>query len=515
MRAGGVGWRPHCKSHKSPDIARLQIAAGAIGITCAKLSEAEMLVDAGITDILIANQIVGPIKLERLMRLRRRADIAVAVDGVENVAELARAAEASGVRLRVLIEVDTGTERAGVLPGEPVLALARRVGAYGSLHLAGLMTWEGHTTRIPDPAEKRRAIAQAVGAVVASAQLCRDAGIPIGIVSCGGTGTFETTTTIPGVTEIQAGGGIFGDVRYRTIYNVPVDYALTVLATVTSRPTPTRIIADAGKKAMSTDAGTPFPLGCAGCRAGRLLGGARQGRAQGAERRAACRRAHPLRSRLCRHHRASPQRDFRRAPRTGRTRLAHPRRRAPALRRAAPTIIGMTMTRNSYRLGVDIGGTFTDVVLMRSDGTIFSKKVLSTPRDYSQGIENGVSALLAELDVDAGEIGEFVHATTVATNTIIERKGAKVGIVTTKGFRDVLEIGRFRTPRLYDIHYKKPAPLVERRLRLEVEERVASDGSVVTPLDERALDAAAAAFGQRGRRGHRRDLHQFLRQRGA
>lgn len=258
--AGGVGWRPHCKSHKSPDIARRQIAAGAIGITCAKLSEAEMLVDAGIRDILIANQIVGPIKLERLMRLRRQADIAVAVDGVENAAELARAAEASGVRLRVLIEVDTGTERAGVLPGEPVLALARRVGAYGSLHLAGLMTWEGHTTRIVDPAEKRCAIAQAVGAVVASAQLCRDAGIPIGIVSCGGTGTFETTTTIPGVTEIQAGGGIFGDVRYRTIYNVPVDYALTVLATVTSRPTPTRIIADAGKKAMSTDGGMPFPL---------------------------------------------------------------------------------------------------------------------------------------------------------------------------------------------------------------------------------------------------------------
>jgi N-methylhydantoinase A len=158
----------------------------------------------------------------------------------------------------------------------------------------------------------------------------------------------------------------------------------------------------------------------------------------------------------------------------------------------------MTMTRNSYRLGVDIGGTFTDVVLMRSDGTIFSKKVLSTPRDYSQGIENGVSALLAELDVDAGEIGEFVHATTVATNTIIERKGAKVGIVTTKGFRDVLEIGRFRTPRLYDIHYKKPAPLVERRLRLEVEERVASDGSVVTPLDERALDAAATLFRDEG-----------------
>src|SRR5882757_802436 len=99
------------------------------------------------------------------------------------------------------------------------------------------------------------------------------------------------------------------------------------------------------------------------------------------------------------------------------------------------------MTRASYRLGVDIGGTFTDVVMMADDGTIFSKKVLSTPQDYSQGIENGVSALIAELGIDASQIGEFVHATTVATNTIIERKGAKVGLLTTKGFRDVLEIG--------------------------------------------------------------------------
>ncbi|MGQ4274671.1 hydantoinase/oxoprolinase family protein [Terrihabitans sp. B22-R8] len=156
------------------------------------------------------------------------------------------------------------------------------------------------------------------------------------------------------------------------------------------------------------------------------------------------------------------------------------------------------MTQPSYRLGVDIGGTFTDVVLMSAEGTIFSKKVLSTPKDYSQGIENGVSALLGELGVDASQIGEFVHATTVATNTIIERLGAKVGLVTTKGFRDVLEIARFRTPRLYDIHYKKQDPLVERRLRLEVDERIASDGSVVTPLDESEIATLAQIFRDEG-----------------
>src|ERR1700692_1807624 len=98
--------------------------------------------------------------------------------------------------------------------------------------------------------------------------------------------------------------------------------------------------------------------------------------------------------------------------------------------------IGVIMSKHRYRLGVDIGGTFTDVILMRQDGTIFSKKVLSTPSDYSQGIENGVAACLAELNVHAADIDEFVHATTVATNTIIERKGANVALVTTKGFRD-------------------------------------------------------------------------------
>ncbi|MGQ4274670.1 alanine racemase [Terrihabitans sp. B22-R8] len=259
-RAGGVDWRPHCKAHKSPDIARLLVQAGAIGITCAKLSEAEMLVDAGIDDILVANQIAGPIKIERLMGLRRRADIAVAVDGRDNVMALAAAAGVAGLSLRVLIEVDTGTKRAGVAPGEAVLDLARFIKSHSSLDLAGVMTWEGHTTRIEDPDEKRAAIEGAVGQLVASAELCRSEGIPIRIVSCGGTGTFEVSPGIPGVTEIQAGGGIFGDVRYRTLYHVPVEYGLTVLSTVTSRPTPTRIITDAGKKSMSTDSGLPLPL---------------------------------------------------------------------------------------------------------------------------------------------------------------------------------------------------------------------------------------------------------------
>lgn len=144
-----------------------------------------------------------------------------------------------------------------------------------------------------------------------------------------------------------------------------------------------------------------------------------------------------------------------------------------------------------YILGADIGGTFTDIILLRSDGRVYSKKVLSTPDDYSLAIEAGVSALLAEVGVTADQIAEFAHGTTIATNTIIERKGVKVALLTTKGFRDVLEIGRFRSPRLYDINFRKPTPLVERRLRLEIRERVKSDGAVLNALDESSLERAA------------------------
>ena len=150
------------------------------------------------------------------------------------------------------------------------------------------------------------------------------------------------------------------------------------------------------------------------------------------------------------------------------------------------------MTR--FTLGVDIGGTFTDVVLLRSDGSLFSKKVLSTPDDYSRAIEEGVSSLLTEMGVPPVHIAEFAHGTTVATNAIIERRGVNVALITTKGFRDVLEIGRFRSPRLYDINYRRPEPLVERRLRFEVRERVMSDGTVRTPLDYADMERIAATI---------------------
>jgi N-methylhydantoinase A len=111
---------------------------------------------------------------------------------------------------------------------------------------------------------------------------------------------------------------------------------------------------------------------------------------------------------------------------------------------------------NRWSLGVDIGGTFTDIVLVRQDGALFSRKLLSTPGDYSLAIEHGVAALMREAGVDGSAIVELVHGTTVATNAIIERNGAAAALITTRGFRDVLELGRFRSPRLYDLGFRKP-----------------------------------------------------------
>jgi len=260
-RAHGVSWRPHFKGHKTVEIAKKQIAAGAIGITCAKLGEAEILAAAGIGDILIANQIVGDTKIARLMVLLDTADVIVSVDSTENVAALARAARKKGKTLRVVIEVNTGMNRAGVEPGDPVVALAGEIAAHPNLRLAGVMGWEAHATAIADPAVKEKAVATAIGLLTASADQCRRCGHDIRIVSCGGTGTFLYCVKQPGVTEVQVGGAVLSDEHYRGHHKVDMPVSMTLLATVTSRPAPTRIILDAGRKAMSGDAAIPRPLG--------------------------------------------------------------------------------------------------------------------------------------------------------------------------------------------------------------------------------------------------------------
>ncbi|MEA2406617.1 MAG: N-methylhydantoinase [Thermoleophilaceae bacterium] len=156
------------------------------------------------------------------------------------------------------------------------------------------------------------------------------------------------------------------------------------------------------------------------------------------------------------------------------------------------------MTGGRYRLGVDIGGTFTDVVLLGDDGALRRKKVLSTPDDYARGVVDGAVALLAESNVEPGLVDTVVHATTVASNAVLEGKGAKTALITTQGFRDVLEMRRLRIPVLYDLQYVKPAPLVPRRRRFEVPERMGPKGDVRVALDEEAVKRVAGALADDG-----------------
>jgi D-serine deaminase-like pyridoxal phosphate-dependent protein len=260
FRQAGVGWRPHTKAIKVPALAQMLLRAGAFGVTCAKVSEAEVMAGGGIRDILIANQVVGEPKITRLVNLLPSADVIVAVDNPANVEALERAATNKGLPLRVVVEVNVGMNRAGVEPGAAAVALSKMVAACPGLHYAGLMGWEGQTIAIADLEAKRQAVAHSVGLLTGTADRCRDAGLSVEIVSCGGTGTYQYSSSLPGITEVQAGGGIFCDVHYHDHMHVEHEYALTVLATVTSRPTPTRIITDSGKKTMSSDAAVPRPL---------------------------------------------------------------------------------------------------------------------------------------------------------------------------------------------------------------------------------------------------------------
>jgi D-serine deaminase-like pyridoxal phosphate-dependent protein len=261
-RKHGVDWRPHSKAHKSPDIARLEVAAGAIGVTCAKLGEAEVMAAGGIHDILIANQIVGPQKMQRLVKLCSVAKPIVAVDDWAQVQPMSEVMNANGVRPRVIIEVDIGMQRAGAAPGEATLRLAEQIMRAPGLEFAGIMGYEGHLLLLEDPKQKEQEIRDAMKLLVDQRDALVKAGMPCPIVSAGGTGSYATTVTCPGITELQAGGLIFMDAFYRHRCNVAeFDFALKLIATVVSRPTPERAIIDAGRKTHYMDSHPPLVLG--------------------------------------------------------------------------------------------------------------------------------------------------------------------------------------------------------------------------------------------------------------
>ena len=248
--------RPHFKSHKCTAIAKLQMKTGAVGITCAKLGEAEVVADAGIRNILIANQIVGPLKIRRLVELCRRADPMIAVDSVENVRMLSEYASAAGVRIGVLVEVDVGMGRCGVAPGQPALELACLVAASAGLRFEGLQGYEGHCVDLRDETERVAQTCKSLQALVQTRRLIEQSGLRVNLVSGGGTGTYTITGDCEGVDEVQAGSYAAMDWWYGDI-RPEFKQAMSILATVISRPKPDVIVIDVGRKGVGAEWGAP------------------------------------------------------------------------------------------------------------------------------------------------------------------------------------------------------------------------------------------------------------------
>ncbi|MEO6810714.1 MAG: DSD1 family PLP-dependent enzyme, partial [Isosphaeraceae bacterium] len=252
FRARGVQWRPHAKAFKCPAIAHALRRAGAIGVTVAKVSEAEVMVAGGIDDILIAHLVVGPSKAARLAALQRRANVKATVDHLAHLPHLAEAARQAGVEIGLLVDVGLGMDRTGVTSPEAAVALARALAETPGLRFDGLMGYEGHTLMIEDPDAKRLAILEALGRLMAAKHAVEAAGLPCRIVSAGGSGSYQYSADVPGLTEIQAGGGVFACMYYikgcRVLGHEP---ALTVLATVVSLPKLGRAILDIGQKSIS------------------------------------------------------------------------------------------------------------------------------------------------------------------------------------------------------------------------------------------------------------------------
>jgi len=263
--AGTCRLRPHFKAHKTPSIARRQLAAGSCaGLTCGTVGEAEV-VGAFCDDILIANEVVGPGKCERVAALAqalhgrsgRRAWLTIAVDSREGTEALAAAARGAGVEVGVLVDVNVGQNRCGVASAGEALALARHVMQAAGVVLRGVMGYEGHVQPVRDRSAREAAAREAMARLVGIAERLRAAGLPCDLVSGGGTGTYDISGRVEGVTEIQAGSYALMDTGYGSL-GMPFEQAFHVRGTVISRPARDRCVADCGHKSVTKDHALPL-----------------------------------------------------------------------------------------------------------------------------------------------------------------------------------------------------------------------------------------------------------------
>jgi D-serine deaminase-like pyridoxal phosphate-dependent protein len=267
VRPLGVRLRPHAKSHKCPEIAKRQIAAGAVGVCVQKTAEAEALVDGGVADVLIANEVVGSAKLDRVAALAQRAQVGICVDDPVAAGALDDAARGAGVRIDVYVEIDVGANRCGVAPGEPALRLAQVVSGSANLRFAGIQAYHGAAQHLRPVAERRAAIAAAVEKARRTRDLIEDAGLACDVVTGAGTGTFLIEGVSGVYNELQPGSYVFMDADYgrNSWEGFPrFEQSLVILATVMSAPTAERVVIDAGLKAHSFDSGMPEVVGWPG-----------------------------------------------------------------------------------------------------------------------------------------------------------------------------------------------------------------------------------------------------------
>lgn len=256
--------RPHAKSHKCPEIALRQMAHGAVGVCCQKVSEAQAMVEGGVMNVMVSNEVVGVAKLARLAALAKRARVSVCVDNARNVGDLDAAARSAGVKLDVLIEVNVGANRCGVEAGQPVLDLAMRIASAKNLRFAGLHAYQGAAQHVRTPADRQAAITKAVQQVRASVAMLHEAGLRPDIITGAGTGTYPLEAGSGVYNEIQPGSYVFMDADYNRNLGEdgkPVrvfEQSLYVWATVMSHATPERAVVDAGLKALSVDSGMPL-----------------------------------------------------------------------------------------------------------------------------------------------------------------------------------------------------------------------------------------------------------------
>jgi len=257
LEGRGIRIRPHAKTHKSPVIAGHQVAHGAVGVCCQKVGEAEVMVEGGVNDVLVSNQVVGASKIARLAALARTAKISVCVDDAGNAAEIGAAAMSYGGEIVMLVEIDIGMSRCGVAPGEPAVALAQVVDGTPGLRFGGLQAYHGAAQHIRDRDERRQAAEDAARLTTSTVDALAAVGLSCETIGGGGTGTVEFDIEIGVLNELQAGSYVFMDADYGTVVD-SFEHSLFVRATVMSAPTADRRVVDAGLKALAFDSGLPL-----------------------------------------------------------------------------------------------------------------------------------------------------------------------------------------------------------------------------------------------------------------